>query len=113
MTYAYRPLPPSDMVTKVTKAFFGRFRRFFVGHGSGGPKRPFVTFVTFVTVSLGVGGAGTVRAVVALVDALNPSSRGLFSVAPPPVSRFSLAPFHAGLREREFGLLRGSHRGVK
>lgn len=75
MTYAYRPPPSSDMVTKVTKPFFKRLRRFFVGHGSGGLERP---FVTFVTVSLGVGGAGAVRAAAVLVDALPPSLRGLF-----------------------------------
>lgn len=110
MTYAYIPLPPSDMVTKVTKAFFGRFRRFFVGHGSGGPKRP---FVTFVTVSLGVWGAGPMRAVAALVNTLNPFSHGLFSVATTPVSRFSLEACRAGNSNRDFALLRGSHKGVK
>lgn len=55
MTYACIPLPPSDMVTKVTKALLGVAVRSFVGWASKWVKRP---FVTFVTVSLGVGVPG-------------------------------------------------------
>lgn len=110
MTYAYIPIPPGDIVTKVTKAHLGVAARSFAGWASRAVKRP---FVTFVTVSLGVGGAGPVRALAALVDALNPSLRGLFSVAPTPVSRFSREACRAGNSNRDFALLRGSHKGVK